>query len=443
MIHQLEKLPQPSGDVRITDDISGVPPVPGVIDLREHSDPIYTQKARLAARDLLTLIDPESPHGQQVADQQVVRELAWNLYGGAVQTILDEAAIENAKARHPSHVTIDEGDVRRLEEYEQERQQAAQRMERGGYAEIAPSFKDQIEDESRTTPFTYNNLPPHVATDGRQEKVTTEIQGLRDLDEFLDLFLATTDRPNGTYLFEQEAKQAQSLIDNLTFIGEREYQTAADGLVTMWKAYLDADPSRKICIITGASNSQKYLGTRKSDAHLKAHMLRRFSDQELEEYAGRIVDSPEAIQADSHDKVRVILLDDWTISGSQMHRAYSELIRNPRFRKFANSVEVNLLAASKDRIYNGIADPDDPHKKHLPVRAYYMAHPVSKSIAKYGAHIAGLHSTVNFDFGDTIEKIVKRMESIGIPRSLPALASIVRAYRGQKPNEYERLRVDS
>lgn len=324
----------------------------------------------------------------------------------------------------------------RAEEFKDKRaHEAALKMESRGFAEIAPSYEDQLLDDSRTKEFTYNNLPPHIESDLRVENNLTEIEGLRDLDTFLSFFLEITKSHDGSYSFPEDAEQAQSILENLTFIGEREYAEAARGLGVLWKNYLDADPKRKLCVLANVSNSDKYPGKRKSDDYLRERVFDTFSDEDKQKYAGRIFTELEHIEEDPPEDVRVVLLDDWTISGRQLGRVYRDIEEDPVFRAFIDSIEVNLLVASSDRLENGLLDPDDLSRPPVKVKAYYRSHHAEKAKTENKGHVSGLHSTVNFDFGDTIEKMIKRLDQIGIPYELPPLASVVRTYSKEKPKE--------
>lgn len=323
---------------------------------------------------------------------------------------------------------------------EERASKAATRIERGGYADIAPSFAEQLADESRKTKFTYNNLPAHVDPAGWEEKETTEIEGLRDLDNFLQSFIDATKQSDGSFEFPGEAEQAMSMLERLTFVGEKEYVAAARGLGAVWKAYLDGDPDRKLCVITAISNSKKYPGKQKSDQYLRQRIMDTFSEDDLERYSGRIVDNLDVIQDESPENVRVVLLDDWAISGRQISRVYNELAGDLVYQKFLGSVEVNLLAAPQERLANGLEDPDDADRPPIPVKAYYKSAYAPQARTSKNSHISGIHSTVNFGFGTPINSMVKRLNKLGVEAQLPALASIVSPYKKGKQSKEDKLK---
>lgn len=310
--------------------------------------------------------------------------------------------------------------------------EAAKNMETRGFAEEAPRLKEQLLDDNRTTLFTYNNLPPHMEpTEESPDKQKTEIEGLRELDRFLRLFLAPRGKgQDKEHPFPEDAEQAQSLLDNLSFIGEKELTEASYGLGALWKQYLDKDPKHVICLLTSISNSKKYPDQEKSDIYLRNRILETFTPEELEKYEARIVDNLDYVMDKSSTNVRVILLDDWAISGRQLSRVYHEIIEDDHYRKFWNSIEINLIAASGKRIEEGLEDPlSHPSIKPPTIRAYFKSHDAPVAHKENKGHVSGLHSTTNFDFGDTIEGIVKQFRRMGIRHELPALASIVSPYK--------------
>jgi hypothetical protein len=262
----------------------------------------------------------------------------------------------------------------------------------------------------------------------------TEIDGLKDLWNFLGNYLKKASQPhrlrtNGR--FGAEAKQAKSIRENLTFIGEREFQEATAGLATIWKAYLDEDPKRQLCIITGASKLPQYRLVEKSDSFVKKAVLANFKEDEDEKYLDRMVDSPDDLTAQPVD-ARVVILDDWSVSGRQMFSVLNDLFKNKSALKYASSMEINLLAAPKGRIDKGLQF--GLKTTLIKVRAYYEAYEARETGDKdVECHITGAHSTVNFGFGVTIEELVKTLnrqtKAIGQKSyKIPAIASIYRDY---------------
>ncbi len=316
---------------------------------------------------------------------------------------------------------------RRSDEFKSMRAETAgYKMEARGYAFEAPRLKNQVQDESRSTEFTFNRMPMGVDPDIWPQEQMTEHEGLYELDSFLTEYQERNSHP---WSNTEGAKKAKSLQENLTFIGQNEFEEAARGIASNWKQYLQQDPDRKICVLTAISDSEKYPGIRKSDEFLRDQILQNFSDEELEAFSGRIVDTLDDIQNDKPEDVRLILLDDWTISGQQMRRAYQDLKYDPYFIPYKDSLEVQLITASEDRIQNGLQiDPEDPDEGAIKVSCYFKSHHVADAATETKSYTTGLHSSVNYGFEDILEDLISEDTKEGETPAVLALASIVRTY---------------
>jgi hypothetical protein len=283
----------------------------------------------------------------------------------------------------------------------------------GEFVKTAPVFVEQVQDKSRT------NIIEYVA--GQREALATEtndhilVKGLTEHESLQGLydFLETVADSDSTY-----AADAQSMIENLTFIGGSEYQEAAQAIAGKWLARLHENPNVQICVITNNESRVK------SSEYLLDAILGNISDNELEKVQGRIITDPNMLTAEPED-CNIILLDDWVISGSQIKSGYATVIdTHPQYK---NSIEVQLLAATEDRIKNGLIVTDwslrQPNK--LPINAYYAAHAASADSApKSGAHITGAHCATDFDFNN---KILVMAQDRGV--DMPPATNIVRPYR--------------
>lgn len=312
--------------------------------------------------------------------------------------------------------------------------EVADRLERYGVVKQAPRFVDQAVDDQRVTPFRYaapfersykrGTMCPKI------EGEATEAAGLNQIHRLLTNF---TRRARDGDRSDELAEQAKDMLENITFMGEKEYTEAARGIGLLWKSYLDGDPHRKICLITEINQLDRYKGTRKSDDYLKQRVLETFTDDELSQYSGRIVDRLEDMDA-TPENGRVILVDDWALSGKQMREEYQILMKNPKFRQFYNagSVEANLMVASGDRIKNGLRiQPRNPAGGSLKVRAYYRSHIAKTAHQAHSSYITGLHSPVNYGFAEICRKVAKK--SRGSEKVPPMLTRVYPSYREEQP----------
>lgn len=256
---------------------------------------------------------------------------------------------------------------------------------------------------------------------------TSEIEALRELDIFLAAVME-----HGP---EEYVQKAQAIRENLTFIGEKEYSEATAGLASYWKAELDDSPDLHILVVVGeiatkGGRLDKVNPPIKSDEYLLENILGNFSDDELEVYAERLHVSADSVPQDARgSNLKVILLDDWTISGSQLEDAYIGITR--RYPEFAESIEVQLIVANQRRLTEGFeAYAQVGTTQQVTLRAYYEAHHSEyPGYSNSDAHTTGYLSSVDFDFAEEIATMVEVMNELGHKMAMPALTTIVRPYR--------------
>ncbi|MEO5949539.1 MAG: hypothetical protein ABIP74_03975 [Candidatus Saccharimonas sp.] len=308
----------------------------------------------------------------------------------------------------------------------------------------APLFAAQVEDESRTNQLTYvktnQDVGVYTDTDYRDRRRT-----LTEHDALLEYNSELKALSRDARLSNTERDIASSLRSNLTFIGEKEYQEAARATASYWKQLLDQGIAKQVYIIKSPISSGKEKA--KSDVYMFDRILAYFNDEELVKYKGRLIVEDQDIASDAPADLRVILLDDWTVSGAQMRVAAGKFVAKHPSSKAC--IEIDLIAASRERISLGLEGvhggkggsvvEDDIS---IPIKAYYMAHHASVSFDPNArnVHITGAHSSVDFGFELELNKLVRKTRSDG-RSDLPPLANIVRPYRepGFEPTNIQRL----
>lgn len=311
-------------------------------------------------------------------------------------------------------------------------------FEQQGYVKDAPRFGEQLADETRTEEFVYTRANGRAGT-------MTEHDGLVQLDTlFSGIAEAVADMPASQRYNTRESlihlveTQVGSMRDSLSFIGSKEYEEGVRGLAERWRAFLDENPDMQLCVVADVGKLDRYKvrSQRKSDDKLREDILLTFTPEELEEYGGRIIGSLEDVQYPP-DKVKIVLLDDWSITGEQMRDSYKMLLEADyelvSAAQAAGNLEVNLLVAGEERLRNGIVlDEFRPEEGVLPVLAYYRSHNAPNAKLRTSGHVTGIHSSVNWDFSKTLEGIVKFGQTLGLdlPRSA-ALGNIIRKYNRQ------------
>ena len=318
------------------------------------------------------------------------------------------------------------------------------RFETDNFVAETPRFAEILKDTSRSTPFEYDSevstLNPHER--GSRIANLTEHQGLVELDSFLSGYIerASSKRAQNVVGYKTDVAQAKSMRENLTFIGSKEFVEATRGLSVLWKHYLDGDPARQICLITEAASLPRYSreapGVPKSDSFIAEVVKRQLLAMD-KGYRRQIVNHPSELKVPA-DKARVIIVDDWTVSGGQVFDVCSKLLKDPAMSRYRGSMEINLLVAPRNRIEDGLSMPFQPDVPPITVRGYYRAYDAPASVEKTPCHITGLHSTVNMGFSFTLDSMTKKLNATRSPMQarfrMPALASVYRAYWRTLPN---------
>ena len=300
---------------------------------------------------------------------------------------------------------------------------AARLLESRRFVRTAPRLTDQLADEeTRSNLITYiaethSSLKTVTSKDRYRDNRAelTEYETLRQLEEFLDYIESL----NG-----ECAAKAKSMRENLTFIGEKEYKEAAAGIAASWKAALEANTDLQICTIAGEIGREKI----KSGEYLLDNILADFTEEDWKKYGGRIiVDRDDIAQVQQKkENLRVVFLDDWTISGMQLKNVYNLLVE--QYPEIKDQIEVQLIAANKQRIKYGLSVDWLYAGEKIPVKAYFSAH--YSAVAGEKAHITGSHSAVDFDFESTIMKMIREAERLGVKDiHMPPGTNIVRPYR--------------
>lgn len=354
-----------------------------------------------------------------------------------IQADNDPFAAAPELGRVASHfVSVDSGaaDI----EADLSQSEVARRMEVDRSVKSAPRFETQRRDLSRTNLITYlggqfdvrgaQTAAPEFTSERR---VISEHEGLMQLYAFLSSVATSEYLPLGMM------NTADAMLKNLTFIGEKEYQEAAEGIATYWKSALNANSQLQILAATGeiAGSNDKYIDDQgraqvKSDDYLLEAVLAHFTDDELELYAGRLIHDGADIVATQSENLKVVLLDDWTISGSQLMEARDAFMR--RCPGLAVSLEVQLLVADERRLAQGIGG-NGVGEPATTVRAYYIAHHSAVNGEKE-TYMTGSHSSVDYGFEHAIRLMVtasqRRRGAASEPRvTMPPLTNIVRPYR--------------
>jgi hypothetical protein len=341
---------------------------------------------------------------------------------------------EYGPAMHP---TPDRG-IRLTTQEAQDPQRLLEAVELQHFVRETPSFAEMAEDTSRTNEFTYK---PYT---GRQESVTmSEYQGLHELRTILADMIADD-------AYDESVEDLKDIYNNLTFMGEKELTEASAGIATLWRSYLQENPKNMLCVTTLYLGGDDTKRVSKSGPHVLGRILNNFTDEELTAYKGRIIDTPDElpkIGADP-DHTRIVLVDDSTMSGSQL----SDMLRSinkpelaPYFRtskpdnfgvsEFFTGVEINLFVAQPELVERGYDWRNGRLQDKLarvPVKSYYKARPTDDNPDYNTSHTTGIHSSVDFGFEENIREAKAKV--VGRHSPMPPLTQIERTYRTSPPD---------
>lgn len=318
----------------------------------------------------------------------------------------------------------------------------AEMLQRGGPVKMMGSFRDLCSDPERSQIFNFvqfargtnKSIDSHI-----RHGSMSEAEGLTELRDFIDYYLEVT---HGVDLRGDDEtpclrQKAEGLRRGLSFLGQKEYDESVRCFATYWIRYLESNPGGLLCVLALTDQNVRYQGVRKSDSHLVSNAISFIGEDKVCALADRIIWRVEDSRLEQTENIKVVLPDDWVVSGRQMKDNLALLSSSPAFRRhlMAGRVEINLLAASQSRIHNGLDIEGLLGANAVPIKSYYMTHYSDVAQYEHESHITGLHSSVNYDFEEILEAMYAQLcvlaeQGAGTDQVyLPALACVERGYR--------------
>lgn len=295
----------------------------------------------------------------------------------------------------------------------------------GRWIKELPNFSQQMAQGNRDNPIYFKRRL--YRANGEQDEgcdqsgVASEGEAMKELQEIL------SDIRNNEGVHDISLQQ---MLEGISFIGQREYEEAVFGIANQWKSWLNQGDNHQICPLVGVisrSDSKTYHQMVKSDEYMLERILSNFSDEELRRYSGRLVLNADDLYIDGLPEERqILLIDDWSISGTQMAQAYGVLRKE--MRDLAKEIKIQLIVGAEELITAGFEYTSCYRRDSifLPVHSYYRAHSIPA--AEDGAVITGSHSSVDYGFVNefTDNNNVYINDAI---LTIPILAAIERPYR--------------
>lgn len=309
-------------------------------------------------------------------------------------------------------------------------------FEKRGYVTSAPTLSEAAADTSRTNIISGRRFSYPGVREYDDALEVSEQQGLLEVQEFLSGIVEESEHDGAAQELRDKAK---IILENLNYIGQKEFKEATSFIAESWKRYLSANPNAQLCVIAETKNVYKVGEVRpkvepiKSNQYVLDTVLGAFTDAELLEYGSRILTDPGDITAAIED-VKIVLLDDWTLSGRQLSDPVIskwELLQ-PYIE--TNKIEAQLITTTSDRIDTGLG-------YGIPVRAYYMANYIKDPLfrSSKGAMLTGSHSAGDYGFSIDLSRMEVYSYRHGQKRNIPVLAGPVAPYRHIQKSDLENV----
>lgn len=295
----------------------------------------------------------------------------------------------------------------------------------------APRFLDQVHEvrASQDPNFRSNVITSQSKEilEGRRSKLQfTEAEGLLDLDNFLGQVIRTaygkSDQASRSAL-----ESAMRMKEEFSFLGEKEFNEACDGIAQMWKEYLEQDEGNVLNIYNHQRVGFDGRTEQKSFNVVLDKITERFTERIKNEpyLALRVKDDPEKwVDAPG---AKLVVVDDWMSSGNtirtnaQKAGALAERMGLPGLN--AKSEAHVLIARADQSAVNYVVQGG---KVTAPVRSYY------KTAHDSGAHrlsLSGAHSSVDYGFETPLANMQQYLSSHNVVREEPLLTHIQRSYQ--------------
>ena len=305
-----------------------------------------------------------------------------------------------------------------------------------------PRFIDQAGDTTRQgLIISATQMEYGLGSDTSISGNVPEVRTYTEHQALVETMLLLEDAMTHPEIPEELAARARDIYENLSFYGERELAIASHAIAEYWKVYLEHNPTAVLFIVMRTTfedenpesedtnsliNELGYVSENKSDCHIVDCVLSNFTDEELHKYGDRLIFSATEITERKLLPTKTIVLDDWIMSGQQMHDTLGKLFEHMA----PKDVEINLVASSEERLTNGFtydqaADP-------IPVKACFTSHSATHQYTSEfgGAYLTAAHSTGDYPFEGTIEEIVQALNEVATSEGvyMPPLTNIIRPY---------------
>ena len=253
--------------------------------------------------------------------------------------------------------------------------------------------------------------------------------------ELIDNLMEFLDRVRGVPLEglnerEREiVKSADTFASSMNFLTHEAYKEAIDGLALHHVEWLREDDSRNLRIV--AQRNRQYSSQWAIANDLKNSIMVAASDLNDRVDVKFIGELNESLK----DNTKLILPDDWSVSGHLIYRDVSHVYQVFEREGISADVEINLLVARENQVKDGIhtlkyaAEDNDNEHDEPTIVGYFQA------AADEGTYAAkpmptGSHSSVDYGFSATLDRMLNilNMHTPSKDSYMPYVAKIIPRY---------------
>lgn len=291
----------------------------------------------------------------------------------------------------------------------------------------------------------YDTLPDDpsvtaVSTDSihRQNGPTVKVSERQLFDDLL-AFCATCQSVSHNYEgkkddygYASHMQNIETFLDTMVYLSGDMFNEAVEGLAERHTKWLSQDEERKLIFVTPKNRLSK------SQA-MVTDSISTSIDESCQHQVSQSMTGDINV-ADLDAKTKLVLSDDWAISGNHIGNDLGMLLQKLAVLDGVTweqvDIEINLLLARKDQVENGIHKFEDM-KTYFPELNSKMPQVVSyfeTSIDKPGFSVVasptGSHSSADYGFSTTLETMYLAAKPYTTTLNrLPYIATIVPEYR--------------
>jgi len=264
-------------------------------------------------------------------------------------------------------------------------------------------------------------------------KVRREISEKELVDNLLDFCSQIKSLNNRTDLEEEDREvvdKVDQFLDSVTYLSHEMYNMAIQGLARYHADWLVEKSSRAVRFIVHD------IANEKSQGQIAKDIVNAIIEAEPElEGRATVLATNDLSLSHLDEDIKLVVADDWSVSGNLIAQDISYIYRHFRPITSEAKIEVNLLVARQDQVASGIhtidrLKEDYPEFDSPTLMAYYSA-PENEEYYGYKAFTSGSHSSVDYGFSNTLEKMyaVLRRYSGNLEVYMPYAAEIIPKYR--------------